>query len=169
MHEMIGRLYRRVQMMAAVGRTTAPAQDGGNVQTVQLRLSADETRDGTEVLQMFGFSSSMPAGSDVVAIFLGGDRSKGVVVATGHQGSRPKGQQSGETTLYNGHGMSIQLSAAGVVIDCGGKPLTVRNATKARFEMPIEATGEVTAMCDGASVTLSQHEHAGGPKPDPHT
>ena len=169
MRDAVERLYRRVQLMAGIGRTTAPANDSGRVQTVQVRLSPDEVRDGTQVAGQFGLSSHAPVGSDVVMLFLGGDRSKGIVLATLHGDSRFRGLKPGETALSNATGMSVHLSADGIVVECGGKPLTFRGGTKARFEMPVESTGEVTAMVDGDSVTVSQHRHPGTVQPQPHT
>ena len=65
MRDAVERLYRRVQLMVGIGRTTAPANDAGRVQTVQVRLSPDEVRDGTQVAGQFGLSSHAPVGSDV--------------------------------------------------------------------------------------------------------
>lgn len=160
MDNQIGQLFRRVQLMAGIGRTTAPAKDDGNIQTQQVRLKPDgAVRDGSMVLSMFGFSSHAPVGSDVLVLFLGGDRSKGVVIGTANQPSRFKNLGAGEQAVFNAHGMSVHLSAGGVVIDCGGKTLAVRNGSKARFEMPIESTGEITAQADGAAVHVSTHLH----------
>ncbi len=169
MRDAVERLYRRVQLMVGIGRTTAPADDSGPVQKVQVRLSPDEVRDGSRVAGMFGFSSHAPVGSDVVMVFIGGDRSKGVVIGTLNGGARFRGQKGGETALYNAHGISLHLATEGLVVECGGMPVVFRGGTKARFEMPVESTGEITAMVDGDSVTVSQHRHANGPKPTPHT
>lgn len=154
------RLLRRVQHMVVLGRSTAPVQDAGAIQTVQLSLQPDgAVRDDTRVLSVAGLSSSPPTGTDHLVVFLGGDRSKGVSIATGNQGARFRNLKSGETALHNFGGISILLGVDGVTIDLGGKVMLVKNGTKARFEMPIESTGEITAKVDGAAVRLSQHTH----------
>jgi len=48
--------------------------------------------------------------------------------------------------------------------------IQVVSPTKVRFECPrLECTGEIVARCDGNSVSLTTHRHAGGAVPDPHT
>lgn len=157
---MLDRLYRRVQLAVGIGRTTAAPADSGAVQTVQVRLQPDNAvRDASKVVQLYGFSSSMPVGSDVIMLFLGGDRSSGVVIGTANQTARKRNQKPGEVSVH-GLGIEINLTSAGLVINAGGKPVTITNGTKARFEMPVESTGEITAKVDGAAVHLSTHTHA---------
>lgn len=152
------RAYRRLQLLVGIGRTQTVPDDRGPVQTVQVRLQPDNAvRDDTPVLQLYGFHSAMPVGSDVVVLFAGGDRSHGVIVGTANQAARRRGLASGEVAL-NALGIDLHLSAAGLVIDGAGLPITIKNAPKARFEMPIESTGEITAMADGNSVGLSTHQ-----------
>lgn len=89
-----------------------------------MRLSALEQRDNTPLIQQFGFSSNPPADTDVLLLFINGDRSNGVVAGSNHIPSRPTGRQVGETTVFNNYLMSayfhkdgIKINANGVVID----------------------------------------------------
>lgn len=170
----VGRLMRRVQMAVGIGRITAPVDDKGVVQSAQVRFSHDEVRDRLAVLQYYGVASVPPIGADVVAVFLAGDRSNGVVVAHGNQGDRPRGQKAGEASLYNGHGMRLHLSQDGPVLDCGGKPVVVRNATTATVEASekivlaapfVEVTGDLRVAKDitakDGGLTFSTHGHTG--------
>lgn len=123
------RLWRRVQLMSSWGRVTF-SDDSRSVQLLQVKLNDSETRDDTPRIADFGLTSRPPDGSDVLVVFLGGDRSKGVVVATAHQGSRPKGLLTGETMLYDLWGKSVYLTkAGGIVVEAQGTPVTVNNAT----------------------------------------
>ena len=163
------RMYRRMAQVVGFGRITA-TKDDGNAHQVQVSLGDGQVRDATPVATIYGLHSHARPGSDVVMLFVGGDRSNGVVVATGDQRCRPRNTQPGEVGLYDDQGLTIFLTRDGIRIDAGGKDVVVRNGTKARFEMPIESTGEITAMVDDASVTVSQHVHPGnGAKPTPHT
>lgn len=135
----IARFWRRIQLVVGRGRVTT-SNDTGAVQMLQVRLGALETRDTTPRLAEFGFTSRPPVGSDVVVLFLAGDRSNGVAVATGHQPSRPTGLAEGECKLYDLWGKSIYLTqSSGIVIDAKGTPVTVNNATT----VTINASNEV--------------------------
>ena len=123
------RLWRRVQLMSSWGRVTF-SDDSHSAQLLQVKLNDSETRDDTPRIAEFGLTSRPPDGSDVLVVFLGGDRSKGVVVATAHQASRPKGLLTGETMLYDLWGKSVYLTkAGGIVVEAQGAPVTVNNAT----------------------------------------
>lgn len=128
-HGVMQRLWRRVQLVTGWGRVSF-SDDSQSAQLLQIKLNDSETRDGTPRIAEFGFTSRPPDESDVVLVFLGGDRSKGVVVATGHQASRPRGLARGESMLYDLWGKSIHLTAdGGIVIEAQGTPVTVNNAT----------------------------------------
>ena len=123
------RLWRRVQLMSGWGRVTF-SDDSQSAQLLQVKLNDSETRDDTPRIAEFGLSSRPPEGSDVLMVFLGGDRSKGVVVATAHQSSRPRGLLPGETILYDVWGKSVHLTKdGGIVVQAKGAPVTVNNAT----------------------------------------
>jgi phage baseplate assembly protein V len=141
----ISRLWRRVQLFVGRGRITL-SNDAGNVQMLQVRLGTQELRDSTPRLGEFGHASRPPAGSDVVAVFVAGDRSNGVVIATGHQASRPRDMLEGESQLYDLWGRSVYLTKdGGIVIEAQGTPVTVNNATtvtvnasaKVQFNVPV--------------------------------
>lgn len=123
------RLWRRVQLMSGWGRVTF-SDDSQSAQLLQVKLNDSETRDDTPRIAEFGLSSRPPEGSDVLMVFLGGDRSKGVVVATAHQSSRPRGLLPGETMLYDVWGKCVHLTKdGGIVVQAKGAPVTINNAT----------------------------------------
>ncbi|KTT24270.1 baseplate assembly protein [Pseudomonas oryzihabitans] len=122
-------LQRRILLLVGWGRVTF-SDDTQGVQLLQVKLNDSETRDGTPRLAEFGLTSRPPAGADLLLAFMAGDRSKAVVVATGHQASRPKGLTEGETMLYDLWGKHLHLAQGGIVIEAGGLPVTVNNATQ---------------------------------------
>jgi hypothetical protein len=65
--------------------------------------------------------------------------------------------QAGDVSLDDYRRLKIWLSATGIIVDGGGLPVTFTNASKIRAECPIESTGAITAMVDGAAVPLSTH------------
>lgn len=177
MNDALGRLYRRVQMAVSSGRITAPPDDSGAVQKAQVRVSDAEVLDGVPVVQLYGLASVPPVGADATVLFVAGDRSNGAVVATGNQGDRVRGQKGREVSLYNGHGMRLHLAESGPVLDCGGKPCTVRNATtvtvvgservtldapKVEVTGDLDVRGEVTAKAGTFHASTHRHLASGG-------
>ncbi|WP_428492168.1 phage baseplate assembly protein V [Rhodopila sp.] len=159
---MIERLWQRIQNFVAPAKLMI-ADDSGPVMRAQIKISYLETRDGVPVVQEFGFSSVPPAGSDVIAVYVSGDRSNGAVVATGHQATRPTGKQPGESVLYNAFGMTIYLTQDGIVINGGGKPITFTNCPTILQNGDIHATGQVIQGYGSADqVSLGTHRHGTG-------
>lgn len=91
--------------------------DAAAVQQVQATFLAGETRDGVERPQNYGFTSVPLPGMEPVAVFLGGDRSQGIVVAVADRQYRLKGLPAGEVALYDDLGQRVHLSRTGVVVD----------------------------------------------------
>jgi phage gp45-like len=149
LEQRIERLERALRQQVAISRSTAPAIDTGMVQVNQGQIDPLTVLDGMPTLLNYGFSSSMPIGGDKAVIFLNGDRSQGVVVATGHRQYRFIGLQEGEAVMHDMWGHSLRLSAAGATL--------VGN---------LSVTGSITAGSGGAdSVTLQDHRHGGGTPP----
>ncbi len=162
-------LYRGLMMMIGRGRI-GPINDGGTVQTLQIDFGNGEVRDDIPRLVEYGLASSPPTSSDAVAVFFGGDRSAGVVIATNSQAYRMKGLASGEVAIYDDKGQSVYLTAAGIVINGGGNPVTVTNAPRVRLETALlECTGDILDNCDTQSTTQAGMRSAYNPHthPDP--
>lgn len=156
-----GELFHRLVSLFSVGRVTT-GDDSGVIQTVQVQ-SPHEVRSDTPVLQHFGFSSSLPVGTDVVILSQGGNRSSAVVVASGHQTYRIKGLNQGEVAVYNQWGQCVRLTENGIVVEANGKPVTVNSATTLEVTATegvkmitpsLKVTGDITDNCESNSSTL---------------
>ncbi|HHH1258971.1 TPA: phage baseplate assembly protein [Yersinia enterocolitica] len=157
----LSKLYRQIKMMIGVGRVTG-SNDAGCIQTVQYQTPL-EVRSDTPRLAEFGFSSGLPAGTDVVIGFLGGDRSSAVIVGSNNQSFRHTGLNTGETVIYSQWGQYIKLTEAGIIIEANGQPVTVNNATevtvnaavKVRLNTPLlEVSGDIVDNADSNHITL---------------
>lgn len=164
----IRQLWHRMRMIVAPGRVSQ-VDDTGNVQRIQCILGPLETNDKPR-LSEFGFASNPPIGSDITVIFVGGDRSNGVVIATGHQASRLKNLAPGESALYDENGKYIWLTQNGIVIEAKGQSVTINDAsavtvnasTEVVLNTPIlqvngqiKATGDITDNSGTNSSTMA--------------
>lgn len=79
--------------------------DTGDQQVAQMNINIGapiaEVIDKTVRLGEYGFNSCPPDGAEAIAVFLGGRRSSGVIIATGYRAVRPKGLLPGECNLFN--------------------------------------------------------------------
>lgn len=134
---LIAPLSRRVRLM--VGRAVLTAvNDAGGLQTVQVKLLADEVRDGVERMQQYGFTSVPLPGAEGVMVSVGGSRDHGIVIAMDDRRYRIKGLQPGEVAVYTDedkqdHKHRIILGRGGK-IDVQGKTVTVTASETARIE-----------------------------------
>lgn len=157
----ISTLYRQIKMLLGIGRVSV-SDDSDGVQTVQYQTPL-EVHSNTPRLAEFGFSSGLPAGSDVVIGFLGGDRSSGMIIASNHPAYRHTGLAAGETVIYSQWGQFIKLTENGVIIEAHNQPVTINNATevtvnasvKVRLNTPLlEVSGDIIDNAESHSATL---------------
>lgn len=128
-HARVNLLARRIGSIVGRARITS-TNDSGTVQMVQVQTNELETIDNVPRLIEFGLTSVAPAGTDVFMANLGGAKNNAVVIATGHQASRPKGLVVGETMIYSLDGKSVYLTAAGgIVIEAKGQPVVINDAS----------------------------------------
>jgi phage baseplate assembly protein V len=106
----IDRLYRRILMSVAPAIITA-TNDKDPIHKVQLAINGTpEKIDNVGVMQLYGIASHAPVGTDVTTIFMSGDRSNPVVIATGNQKARIRNQQPGEISLYTDEGDTLAFN-----------------------------------------------------------
>lgn len=140
-----------------VARAVITALDAAKkCQSVGLKLIAGDQKENVEHLEPYGFTSAAKDGAEAVVLFPGGDRSHGIAVVVSDRRYRLKGLARGEVAIYDDQGQSVTLTRAGIVVDGGGKPIVFKNATKARFEMPIESTGDIRDHCDSGGKSMAE-------------
>lgn len=117
-------LWHRVLLMAGIGRV-ATVDDSGPVQILQLSLLDDETKDTTPNVQNYGFSGVPPAGTDVVVLCIGGERTNMVAIGSNNPSLRPTGLQPGDVVMYDSRGRMVKITAAGILVEGGSDPVQV--------------------------------------------
>lgn len=137
-------------------------------QQIDVSLIAGDQKTGIEHLEPYGFTSRANAGAEAILLFPDGDRSHAVAVAVADRRYRIKGLATGEVAIYDDIGQSATLTRAGIVVNGGGNPITFMGAPKARFEMDIESTGQITDLVESGGVSMSAmrdtydgHNHVG--------
>ncbi|MGK0737001.1 phage baseplate assembly protein domain-containing protein [Yokenella regensburgei] len=162
MNDALARLYRRITMLVGIGRTTGVSDDSGTTQKLQYKTPFD-VRGDTLRMTEFGFSSGLPAGSDVLILSLGGDRSSQVIVATNHGSTRYGSLNPGETVIYDAKGKSVLLGLEKLTVTCAGQDIEVLDAAnanitatvKVRLTTPlVESTGDIIDNCESNQVSV---------------
>ncbi|KWT89361.1 MULTISPECIES: phage baseplate assembly protein V [unclassified Variovorax] len=164
----IEKLWRRMMLVVGRGRITT-GNDAGMVQTQQVKIGEVEVRDNTKRVAEYGFTSMPLPGCHAVVIFVGGDRSNGVIVATNDQNHRLKNLLPGEVAIYDDLGQSVWLKRTGIEVKGAGLPIkifdtptvTVQASTSITLDTPlVHMTGNLTV--DGLTKTLNFTMLAGG-------
>lgn len=154
--------------------------DEAGRQFAQVTVLAGEVKDDVERYQLFGITSVPPAGTSGIVAFLGGDRSKPVIIADNNSALRKKGLNSGESALYDAFEQFVYLKNDGSIeINTNGE-LLIKSATKTRIEGNLEVTGQIIDLCDTNGMTMSgmrevynththneNDEHANSPTDEP--
>lgn len=136
--------------------------DAAKMQTLQLSLLADETLDGAEHWQQYGFTAVPHAGAEALVVSVGGHRAHSVVIACGDRRYRLTGMQGGEVAIYTDEEDKIHLKR-GRVIDIETHTLNIKAATAVNFDTPlITSTGRIESDGDQVAAGISQVGHVHG-------
>jgi len=102
------RILRKANMMNAVGVIHA-TDDSDGIHRVQIHLTPREMLDGVPVMQLYGFASHAKPSAHAHVLFVTGDRSRGIAVATNDPSARPRDTKQGEVVIYTDEGDTIAL------------------------------------------------------------
>jgi phage baseplate assembly protein V len=159
---------RRVALLASRG-VVRLSDDAHKLQELQVGLLKGETRGPLERFGEFGWTSRPPVGSEVVALFFGGSRDHGVVVAVEDRNTRPQGLQEGEALAYNAFGVRILLKADGAIEITAPGGVKIE-APELRLSGSLTVDGSITAGGDVSDAagsmaeirqTFNDHTHPG--------
>lgn len=148
------RLWQRLLLVVGRGRIQT-GNDAGPVQLQQVRVDALEIRDNTLRVAEYGFTSMPKPGCHAVMIFVGGDRSNGVIIGTNDQTARLKNLQPGEVAIYDDQGQSVYITRSGIVVNGGGQLVKITNTPQVRMECDLDVTGQIKDLCDTTGTTMA--------------
>ncbi|HEV2675284.1 MAG TPA: phage baseplate assembly protein V, partial [Aliidongia sp.] len=151
-HHFVRPLMRRVMLMVA-RVAIAHVDDSGTMQTVQVRGLGPEPLKMPRI-RHFGFSSNPPAGSQGVAVFLGGLRSNGIMIGEEDPKSRPLNLMPGEVMVYSADGSFLHFKN-GKLGELVCESLKITASVGVRMETPLLAvTGDVLDNCDTQTTSM---------------
>jgi phage baseplate assembly protein V len=139
--------------------TVIMADAARKLQTLQVRLTAGEIKDGAEHFEAYGFTSHPLAEAEVLTAFLGGDRSHAVVLVASDRRYRIKELKPGEVAIYTDEGDKIHFKR-GRIIDIETETLNIKATNSVNFDTPsITQTGRIESQGDQVAGGISQIEH----------
>ncbi|MGG7557788.1 phage baseplate assembly protein V [Pseudomonas sp. ES3] len=139
--------------------TVIMADAARKLQTLQVRLTAGEIKDGAEHFEAYGFTSHPQAGAEVLTAFLGGDRSHAVVLVASDRRYRIKELQPGEVAIYTDEGDKVHFKR-GRIINVETDTLNIKATSGVHFDTPvITQTGRIESDGDQVAGGISQIEH----------
>lgn len=122
--------------------------DSKKMQIVQLTALDGETRENVERVQNYGFTSVPKPGAEGVAVFVGGYRDHGLVLAVDDRRYRLKDLQAGEVAVYTDQGDKV-------VIERGGT-IRVTASTKVVVAAPlVELAGSTRSVAKGEDLNTA--------------
>lgn len=157
----IDRLHSSVQNMLSRGSLNSITN--GKTAKAQVQLMADETYDGIEYPQDYGFISSPPSGSQVITGHFAGDRDHATILKAFHTQYAPKVLASGEVALYHMSGSIILFKQDGSI------DLTPNNGTVS-ITGNLIVSGDITdkkSSMQQMRDDYNPHTHGGGSPPIP--
>lgn len=164
-------IHHRVTHMVRPGRLSLATNETGTISKAQVKHNKHETRDCNN-MQLVGFASAMPIGTDTMSVSIAGDMSSGVIVASNHQTHRPKDLVAGETCIYDCQStqQSIHLKSDGTIVLTGFHKVVMTADTEIDITAPtvkitgnLQVTGSITGgFGTGDSIGLQTHKHGTG-------
>jgi len=165
-------IFSRIRLMIGRCVILATKYNSGDLET-DIELVAGEKRRDVEFVQQYGFSSRPKGNVSGIALFVGGSRDNGVVIATNGDDIN-ESLEEGEILVHSPYGQKIKLTKDGnIELSCeSGKE--IRCSNDLIVDGNVRSKKEVSAMYQSVGavcVNLSTHLHgtAVGPTSVPTT
>lgn len=150
LNRLLTNIKSRVLLMVGRGVLKAVADDAA-VQVCQAALLDGELKSGIERAQNYGLTSVPPVGSVATVLFVGGDRSNGIVISAESRKFRLKGLQTGEVALYTDEGDRLVFKR-GQVVELQTKTLNI-TAQDVSISGTLTVGGNITGKGEVADKT----------------
>lgn len=154
-------IQRRIYQI--VGRAVIQiTSDEGAIQKAQVGITADETLNGIDRVQEYGFTSRPLPGAQAVVVCVTGDRGHPVIIATDDGRYRLK-LENGEACLYDDQGQFVKIArekidintSKDVEITAGGNIKAQATQIEAQASEKITATAPEIEVVAESKVTIT--------------
>lgn len=160
---LIEKIMSRVRLIVSYCTVNA-SKNSDDGMIVDAEFVPGEKRTGLEFFQQFGFSSRPKGDVDGVALFIGGSRDNGVVIAT--RGEKQE-LEDGEVVVYSAFGSSVKLKKDGSIALSPASGKNVVTESDLLCKGQLLATGDVFAgvtdtgesVVTAGGVSLQMHMH----------
>lgn len=164
---------RRLENMLARG-TLGALNRARKMQRIQAKLLGGEQKQSLEWFENYGFTSAPFSDAELLAAFIDGDRSHGIVISVADRRYRIA-LEEGEVAIYDDLEHKVHLTRDGIVIDGKADDVKVITTGKMRVEATsLECTGDIKDKCDSTGTTMAymrqkynaHSNHVGGTTPN---
>jgi phage baseplate assembly protein V len=136
----------------------------GKTTKLKVEFLNGEIYDGIEMPNQYGQNFHPPVGSEVIALFLGGNRDHGSVLSVFNKGHTNQDTlEEGETSLYDKNGSQILVKADGSIHITPNGGTVYINGNLVVSEDVSDQKGSMEEMRG----YYNPHTHDGSPPPDP--
>jgi phage baseplate assembly protein V len=135
----------------------------GKTTKAKVEFLSGEIFDGIEMPQQFGHQSHPPVGSEVIALFLGGNRDHGSIIATFNKSHTQQEElEEGETAMFDRSGSKVVIKADGSIsITPSGGTVQINGNLVVTQDIS-DQKGSMQEIRD----IYNSHTHDGGSAPD---
>jgi len=106
-------IRRRIAGMVSRAVLQSLNSEGG-LQLATLSMLAGEQKADIEHFEPYGFTSKAHPGAEAIVLFVGGDRSHGIVISVADRRYRLTGLPDGEAALYDDQGQVVHVKRNGL-------------------------------------------------------
>jgi len=158
-------ILQRIQNLLARGVVNR-TDDSPRVQSLQLELTAGETRTSVERVQQYGLTSvPLPGAFPVAVVCPFGDRAQAMAVAVDDARYRTKGLPDGDVELYDYRGNRVRLRDGALEVYAVAD-LEIQAAASANVTIQgnatVTVTGSLAVSANGSCSVTAPTVHLGG-------
>jgi|WetSurMetagenome_2_1015567.scaffolds.fasta_scaffold448198_2 phage gp45-like len=135
--------------------------------SADIELLSGEKRRSVEIFQQPGFVSRTKGDADAIALFVGGSRDNGAIIAQRDSTdvSAASEIKDGERLMISPFGQKIKMNEDGSITLCAKSGCKIYMESDVEMSKTLVVTGEITTNAVVGGVTLSGHIHPSGVGP----
>lgn len=101
---------KRLITMALARAVVAGMKEDSGLRRLNLKILADEVKDGVEHFEPYGYSSRPLTGAEALVVALGGNRDHVIGAVVTDRRHRPKNLEPGEVVIFDDQGQEVRIT-----------------------------------------------------------